>query len=85
MVAKSKPATQMIRKPLTEAEIQQVNDRLNVCAGTVQWFSVVHQEMFQLRVRSYEQAAKLVSTLDFGRTCHVRIVNDLHQVLHSFH
>lgn len=73
------------RSPMTQAEIEQLDEHISMHEVRVQWFSTVHQQQFSLRVSSYDLAAKLVSTLDFNRTCHIRLVNELHQVIYSFH
>lgn len=84
MGRKSIPAT-TIRKPLSEVQVAEMDEFISVNKCQIQWFSTVHQTFFGMRTVSYGHAAQVASTLDYGRVCHVRIVDTMHNVIHSFH
>lgn len=73
------------RSPMTEAEIEELDEHISLHPCRIEWFSTVHQRLFAMHIVSYGYAAQVASTLDFNRTCHVRIVNSKHQVVYSFH
>lgn len=84
MGSKKKPDP-AFRTPLTEVQVVEMDDFISVNTCQIQWFSTVHQTFFGMRTVSYGHAAKVASTLDYGRVCHVRIVDTNHTVIHSFH
>lgn len=81
---KTKPVT-IIRKSLSEVQMAEMDEFISLNKCQIQWFSTVHQTLFAMRTVSYGHAAQVASTLDYGRVCHVRIVDTNHTVIYSFH